>query len=172
MVTADTTTTVDFTLTAIVIVYGAIEGTVTDVDTGNPIEGATVTDGTRQATTDAAGYYLIADVPEGTYTVTASATGYQDASQEVAVTEGVTSIANFSLQAVSQAASVIVDSVTYATEGGKNKDKHLLVTVALVDDLGNAVSGASVSIDLFRDGSLRGGCLRRRSLRGRGTATR
>ena len=156
VVTADTTTTVDFTLTAIVIVYGAIEGTVTDVDTGNPVEGVTVTDGTRQATTDAAGYYLIADVPEGTYTVTASATGYQDASQEVAVTEGVTSIANFSLQAVSQATGAIVNSVTYATEGGKNKDKHLLVTVALVDDLGNVVSGASVSIDLFRDGSLAG----------------
>ncbi|MCH8986656.1 S8 family serine peptidase [Patescibacteria group bacterium] len=150
-VVADTTTTVDFALTA--IVYGAIDGTVTDVDTGNPVEGATVTDGTRQATTDATGYYLISDVPEGTYTVTAGATGYQDASQEVAVTGGTTSTANFSLQAVSTASSVIVDSITYATEGGKNNDKHLLITVALVDDLGNAVSGASVSIDLSRDGS-------------------
>ena len=151
VVTADVTTTVDLALT--VIVYGAIEGTVTDVDTGNPIEGAAVTDGTRQATTDATGYYSMTDVPEGTYTVVASATGYEDASWEAAVTGGATSTANFSLQAVTQATSVIVDSVTYATEGGKNQDKHLLITVALVDDLGSVVSGASVSIDLYRDGT-------------------
>ena len=49
-----------------------------------------------------------------------------------------------------------MDSITYGTEGGKNKDKHLLITVALVDDLGNPVSGASVSIDLYRDGGLVG----------------
>ena len=41
----------------------------------------------------------------------------------------------------------------YGTEGGKAKDKHLLITVALLDDLGNEVAGASVSIDLFRDDS-------------------
>jgi len=52
--------------------------------------------------------------------------------------------------------TVSVSSIAYATEGGKNKDKHLLITVALVDDLGEPVSGASVSIDLFRDGSLVG----------------
>jgi len=132
VVIADTATTVDFALTSIVIISGAVEGTVTNVDTGNPIEGAAVTDGTRQATTDATGYYLISDVPEGAYTVTASATGYQDASQGVTVIGGVTSITNFSLQAVSQAASVIVDAVSYATEGGKNKDKHLLITAVLV----------------------------------------
>ena len=42
----------------------------------------------------------------------------------------------------------------YATERGKNQDKHLLNAVALVDDLGNPVSGASVSIELHRNGSL------------------
>jgi subtilisin len=135
---------------------GSISGTVTDADTLDPIAGATVTDGTRSATTDSTGYYLISDVPEGTYTVTASATGYQDASQSVTVTGGSTSTVSFSLQAVTEVASVVVDSITYTTEGGKNQDKHLLITIALVDDLGNAVSGASVSIDLFRDGSLVG----------------
>jgi len=49
------------------------------------------------------------------------------------------------------ATAVSVDSITYATEGGKNKDKHLLITVALMDDLGNTVSGAPVSITLTRD---------------------
>ncbi len=49
--------------------------------------------------------------------------------------------------------TVSVSSIDYDTEGGKNKDKHLLITVALRDDLGNPVAGASVSIDLFRDDS-------------------
>ena len=54
--------------------------------------------------------------------------------------------------APAEATSFIVSSVFYATDGGKNKDKHLLITVALVDNLENLVSGASVSIELFRDG--------------------
>ena len=56
--------------------------------------------------------------------------------------------------ASAEATSFIVSSVTYTTDGGKNKDKHLLITVTLVDNLGGLVSGASVSIDLFRDGPL------------------
>jgi subtilisin len=136
---------------------GTISGTVIDAATLSPIPGAAVTDGTRQATTDATGYYLISDVPEGTYTVTASANGYQDASQEVVVTGGATSAANFSLQEVTQATTVsVVSPIVYATEGGKNNDKHLLVTIALVDNLNNVVAGASVSIDLSLDGSVIG----------------
>jgi len=46
---------------------------------------------------------------------------------------------------------VNVDSVSYDTEGGKNGDKHLLIMVALLNDLDDPVVGASVSIDLFRD---------------------
>ena len=51
--------------------------------------------------------------------------------------------------------TVSVSSITYATEGGKFQDKHLLITIALLDDddIRNPVSGASVSIDLYRDGS-------------------
>ena len=41
---------------------------------------------------------------------------------------------------------VSVDSITYAGEGGKNGDKHLLVTIGIVDDLDNAVESATVSI--------------------------
>ena len=50
------------------------------------------------------------------------------------------------------ATTVSVSSINYATEGGRNGDKHLLITISLVDDLGNPVAGASVSIDLYRDG--------------------
>ena len=48
--------------------------------------------------------------------------------------------------------TVSVASINYATEGGKNKDKHLLITIALVDDLGDPVGGASVTITLSLDG--------------------
>ncbi len=152
IVTADTTTTVNFVLAT--IVYGAIEGTVIDATTLSPISGATVTDGTRSVLTDAVGQYLITNVPEGAYTVTASAAGYQTASQSVTITGSVTSTANFFLQVVTQATNVVVDSIAYATDGGKNQDKHLLITVALVDNLGGVVSGASVAINLSRDGSV------------------
>lgn len=49
--------------------------------------------------------------------------------------------------------TVSVDSVTYATQGGKNGNQHLSITVSLKDNTGAAVSGASVSIALYRDGS-------------------
>ena len=35
-----------------------------------------------------------------------------------------------------QPTTAIVDSISYATEGGNSGNKHLLVTVAPVDDLG------------------------------------
>ena len=52
--------------------------------------------------------------------------------------------------------TVSVASITFATEGGKDGKKHLMVTIALVDYLNNPVSGASVSNDLFRDASFVG----------------
>ena len=44
------------------------------------------------------------------------------------------------------AASVTVDTISYATKGGKKRDKHLLVTISLSDETGTAVSGAEVSV--------------------------
>ncbi len=45
--------------------------------------------------------------------------------------------------------TVSVEPVQYATQGGKNQDKHLLITVSLVDELSSPVSGANISIDLL-----------------------
>lgn len=83
---------------------------------------------------------------DGNHTITASVTdsGGATGSDSNSITVG---------DPPADATSVSVSVVTYATGGGKNQDKHLLITVALVDDLGNVVSGASMSIDLFRDGS-------------------
>jgi hypothetical protein len=46
---------------------------------------------------------------------------------------------------------VSVSGFTYTTTGGRDGLKHLSVTVALVDDLGSPVAGASVSILLEQD---------------------
>ena len=83
---------------------------------------------------------------DGDHTITAEVTdsGGKTGNASVNITVG---------NPPAQATTVSVSSITYAAEGGRNNDKHLLITVALVDDLGNPVSGASVSIDLSRDGS-------------------
>ncbi len=83
---------------------------------------------------------------DGNHTITASAmdAGGKTGSASVSVTVG---------DPPAAADTVSVSSVSYITEGGKNSDKHLLITVALVDDLGDPVANASVSIDLFRDGN-------------------
>ncbi|MCH7648571.1 MAG: matrixin family metalloprotease [Thaumarchaeota archaeon] len=41
-----------------------------------------------------------------------------------------------------------VQSIEYQLAGGKNDDKHLLITISVVDDLGASVSGADVSISI------------------------
>lgn len=50
------------------------------------------------------------------------------------------------------ATTASVVSIDYATEGGRNNNKNLLIIVAIADDLGNPTAGAMVSIDLYRDG--------------------
>jgi thermitase len=76
---------------------GSTSGTVIDAQTSQPIEGATIGCGARQAKTDSSGSYIIAGVPEGSCTVTVSAPGYHGASQGVSVAAGATSTADFAL---------------------------------------------------------------------------
>ena len=66
------------------------------------------------------------------------------------------SLADFADQSVTNnlgtsSSTVNVSSITYDTEGGKFQDKHLLITVSLVDGSNISVSGASVLIDLWFD---------------------
>jgi len=81
---------------------------------------------------------------DGNHDITASVTdgGARTGTDSVSITVGTVNL---------DSTTVSVDSIQYATEGGKNGDKHLLITLSLVDDSNNAVSGASVSIDLYRD---------------------
>ncbi len=95
---------------------GSISGTVRDAATAAGLSGATVSDGTRSATTDASGNYSLSAVPAGTYTVTASRAGYTAASQSVTVVAGATSVANFSLNAAATTGT-ITGRVTNSSTG-------------------------------------------------------
>ncbi len=77
---------------------GTLNGMVTDDDTGDPIEGATVQIGARSGTTAADGTYSIANVPVGTYDVTASKTGYTSSTvSDITITDGDTTTQDFTL---------------------------------------------------------------------------
>jgi thermitase len=110
-VVAGSTTVANFALAEI---PGSIAGTVTSAKDGSPLVGATVTDGTRTTTTDGTGKYTIANVPPGTYQVTASKAGYQSSSVTVMVVAGNTVVANFSL---SETPGAITGTLTSAKDG-------------------------------------------------------
>jgi thermitase len=99
-----------------IVVTGSITGSVTDAQNGVPIAGATVTDGTRATTTDATGKYTIADLPAGTYQVTAGKSGYHISSLTVTVVSGGTAVANIALNEIILPGS-ITGSVTDAEDG-------------------------------------------------------
>jgi len=132
---------------------GSISGKVTNSSDGSSdISGATVTVDTGQsATTVANGTYIIADVPTGDRSVTASATGFESQTEPATVTESQATIVDFPLTEATEPSQTIVYCVIYNTEGGKNQDKHLLITIKVIDDFGNPVSGAEVRIDVDLD---------------------
>ena len=132
---------------------GSISGTATNAADGSAIGGATVVVDTGQSDVTAGdGTYTIADVPTGTRTATASATGFETAQDSATVVENETATVDFALVEAPAGATVSA-SISYDSEGGRNGDKHLLIFITLTDDGGNPVSGQSVSIDLYRDGS-------------------
>ena len=145
----DATVTQDFTLGAI-STY-TVSGTVEDMEADTPLEGAKVTiEKTDQlATTDSEGNYEITDVEEGTYDITASKDGYSSETKTVTV-DSDTSV-NFALKEITAEGTVRVESITYSTRGGRGNDRHLDITVALEDDLGDPVADASVSATLSHD---------------------
>lgn len=78
---------------------GAIAGTVTDARRKTGISGATVNCGTAgTATTSSTGGYSLSSVAPGTYTCTASASGYKPKSAQVTVSSATTTTANFALR--------------------------------------------------------------------------
>ena len=78
---------------------------------------------------------------DGDHTITAKVTdsGGKTSSKSITITVGTPPATG---------ATSTVESITYSTTAGKNDDKHLIISIHVIDDLGNDVSGASVSIKL------------------------
>jgi hypothetical protein len=132
----------DLSLTRI-IVPGAITGAVTDAEDGSPIAGTFVTDGTRTTTTDASGQYTLANMPPGSYEVTASKSGYESSTSTVTVVSGGTAVMNFSLnQNTPPSNAMWVDTV-----GFKQCGVNLFIEIEVVTTSG-VVPGANVALSL------------------------
>ncbi len=114
-VTAGNTTTVNFALLAN---PGSISGTVTDAATTNPIPGATVQVRNSfvviaTALTDANGNYNFPNLPPDTYSVTASAPGFQREVKIATVITNQVTVVNFALNSNPGAISgTVTDAVT------------------------------------------------------------
>lgn len=104
VVVSGDTTDLNFALTPVPVTpaKGLIAGIVIDFSTGDPIVGATVTVNSNSTSTDANGSYNI-ELEPGTYTVTASAQGYESSTQTgIVVNSGETTTLNFRLTQVTE----------------------------------------------------------------------
>ena len=102
-----------------------VSGSVTNVKAGSPLVGAKVTLGATATTSDSAGHYIFSNVAQGTYTLTASASGYLARSYSVTVTTGNTTSQNIALSTagvllgkVSNGSGVAVTGATVSITGG------------------------------------------------------
>jgi hypothetical protein len=116
------------------VLPGSITGQVTDAEDGSTISGAEVSDGIRTALTDGAGMYTIDGVPPGSYQVVASKEGYQTSSSTVAVLEGDTAVADFSLSEIVAVPGSITGLVTDANDGSP------IVGATVTDGVGTATT--------------------------------
>lgn len=77
-----------------------IRGTVTDAGNSAPVANATVSAGSNSTTTDENGFYQFTSIPAGTYNMTVTAIGYNNASAlNVAATNGAATTKDFALTA-------------------------------------------------------------------------
>jgi hypothetical protein len=107
---------------------GFIAGHVTRDDGLTAIPGATVSYSGGTATTDASGAYTLTNVPAGTVSLTASATGFQTQAKNASVTSGAQTTLDFALPASS----------------GGTGNATVTGTVTSLSD-GHALSGATVT---------------------------
>ncbi|MEO7326439.1 MAG: carboxypeptidase-like regulatory domain-containing protein [Dokdonella sp.] len=112
---------------------GTISGAVTASPGGSPISGATVTLGSRVATTDALGFYSFT-IPAGTYPLeTASAGGYGPGSaSSLVVTDSGTTTQNFALSAAPA-------NVCYTDTTQSDFQTAALTNIDLASSLGDAI---------------------------------
>jgi thermitase len=126
---------------------GTISGIVQDASNGLPIADATVSDGTRSAVTDATGKYNIGNVPQGSYTVAATARGYVKDSKVVSVEADNIVEVDYALSKLTppELQNMWIDNITFNTNGNSLK------LGAKVTSNSGAVTGASLQIIVAND---------------------
>lgn len=117
---------------AVVAQTGKITGTVSDAETGEPLVGANVTleNTSLGAMTDVDGYFIVLNVPAGTYSVRANYVGYTDiVTTGIRVTSGVTANQNFALKAsVEELDAVIVEAERPLVEKNQTQSYSLVTS--------------------------------------------
>ena len=124
---------------------GNISGTVTDVDNGSPIIGATVTADGFSTSTNSEGNYSLENLPIGTYNVTASKTDYVTQFQSAVVNKNSTTIVDFYLELeLTPTNTMHIQSIDMSLKtAGPNVTANAKVTIVNVS--GSPVEGATVS---------------------------
>jgi len=122
------------------VLYGSVSGTITDASSA-VIPGATLTitnDQTtlrRETKTDAAGQFRFLDLPEGTYTLTAAAQGFETYKQTgVSVLIGQVNLQNLQLGVGTTTQEVTVQGSTVVLETQK-ADVHTEISTTAVENL-------------------------------------
>lgn len=146
-VTVTTGNTVAASTMTLISDLGNVTGKVMDT-TSTPIAGATVTFGGGTATTDSTGSFGFTNIPAGTIQLVASASGFQSVTQNVAVTGGSTTTANFTLAVASNAPGIVTGTVT-------NLQTHGVISGATVK--WNTTSVASNSSGVYSIPNVAGG---------------
>ena len=129
-VTADTTSTMNFSLTPVSMPgeTNRVIGVVLDSSTGNMVSGATLTlSNNVTVTTQSSGAFQFSNVPVGSYALTVNAQGYNEyTDSDVEVDVGIPTSLRISLDPVAQPATV---------------------QVTVTDSNGSPISGATVTLD-------------------------
>lgn len=126
------------------IEYGSIQGKVTNASGDSIIINANVSTNppTSSVTTDSRGEYIINNVPEGNYIVTATKSGYQPGSVSVKVNPGKTTIANIQMSVITSGGLPTEGLIAYYPFNGNANDES-----------GNGyhgiVKGATLTTDRF-----------------------
>jgi outer membrane cobalamin receptor len=110
---------------------GVITGEIVAATSGQALNGVQVTlEGTGfGGLTNANGRYLITRVPVGTYTVTALNVGYGSVSQEVTVTAGGTSVADFRMEV----SAIDLDEIVVTGTAGAVERRKIGVALGSID---------------------------------------
>ncbi|MCB2219671.1 MAG: carboxypeptidase regulatory-like domain-containing protein [Bacteroidetes bacterium] len=127
--------------------YGELEGFVTELGSGDPIEGAEIdVAGLYQTTTGSDGYYYFEEVFTGTWDVTASAAGYNPETESVEILENQLTVQDFELAAP----DFNVDPTTLEV----TLEPNAMATEAIdINNPGNGSVGWSASLSIVGEGN-------------------